>query len=288
MYNYKTPPGYGDTFFQYVFDAQAAVPALTNGTTVIGQLGIPVLDGSFIARQWSGLNTIASKLQIYDWLGRQFFGQLVQMGAGSPALFYGNKPILPEVQWPDSGRIRFDLGNVQQTSQGTDTGTSILASQLVFSGVRRRPNVVSDPAPSDYKYYEKDYDIPFTLTIDKYATTNGVFNPPDQHVMAVEDFDFELRRVELSLQSAQQTSQFKILMYNSDWRQLANSAVLSNLFCHTSPALNSGELSFWPSPPVLYRVNSVIRFDIFSLLVSPTELPQTFQMVFRGVRRIPC
>jgi hypothetical protein len=288
MYDYHTPPGYGDTFFQYVFDAQAASPALTNGSTIIGQLGIPVLDGSFVARQWSGLNTIASKLQIYDWLRRQFFSQMVQMGVNSPALFYGNKPVLPEVEWPDSGKILFDLGNVQQTSQGTDGGTNILASQLVFSGVRRRANVISDPAPSTYKYYEKDYSIPFTLAVDNYATTNGVFNPPVQQIIPVQDFDFELRRVELGLQSAQQTSQFKILMYNSDWRQLANSAVLSNLFCHTNPELNSGELSFWPSPPVLYRVNSVIRFDIFSLLVSPTVLPQTFQMTFRGVRRIPC
>jgi len=286
MYDYQTPPGYGDTFFQYVFDAQGQ--SLTNGTTSIGQLGIPVLDGSFISRYWAGLNTLASTIQIYDWLRRQFFSQMAQLGAGSPALFYGNRVICPEVEWPDSGNIRFDLGNITQTSQGTDTGVAILASQLVFSGVRRRANMISDPAPSGYKYYEKDYSIPFTLAINNYASTGGVINPPVQMIIPVQDFDFELRRVELALQSPQQTSQFKIQMYNSDWRQLSNLPVLSNLFCHTDPELNSGELSFWPAPPVLYKVNSVIRFDIYSLLVSPTELPQTFQMTFRGVRRIPC
>ncbi len=288
MYDYKIPAGYGDTFFQYVFDAQAQSPALVDGQDYIGQLGIPILDGSFVARHWSGLNTIAHKIQIYDWLKRKFFSELEQLGVGSPALFFGNRVIVPEVEWPDSGNLKFDLGNVQQTSQGTDTGTSILASQLVFSGVRRRPNVVSDPSPSTYRYYEKDFSYPFTLSINNYATTGGVFNPYVQNLIPVNDFDFELRRIELALQSPQQTSQFKMTLYNSDWRQCSNLPVLSNLLCHTDPQQNSGELSFWPSPPVLYRTNSVIRFDTYSLLVSPTALPQTFQLTFRGVRRIPC
>jgi len=289
MYEYITPPGYGDTFFQYLLDAQdlTGSAALVNGTTRLG-LGIPVQDGSFIGRFWSGLPTIGTKIQIFDWLSRQFFSQPLNIGFGAPALFYGQKVILPEVEWPDNGRIVFDLTGVNVATQGTDGGTTIDASQLVFSGVRRRKNVASDPVPSSYKYYEKDFAYPFTLAINNYATTGGVFNVPTQYLIQVNDFDFELRRVELSLQSPQQTSQFKIQMYNTDWVKMSNRPVLSNLFCHTNPGTNSGELAFNPSPPVLYRVSSVIRFDIYSLLVSPTSLPQTFQLLFRGVRRIPC
>lgn len=286
MYDYIIPAGYGDTFFQYVFDTQGQ--GLVNGQDSIGQLGVNVLDGSFVGRYFSGVNTITHKLQYYDWLKRKFFSEPAQLGVGSPALFYGNKVILPEVEWPDSGRINFDLYTIAQTSQGTDSGTTILASQLVWSGVRRRPNVVSDPAPSGYKFYEKDFSYPFTLSVNNYATTNGVFNPYIQYTIPVNDFDFELRRVELGLQESQQTSQFKITLYNNDWRQCSNLPVLSNLFCHTNVEQNSGELSFWPAPPITYRIGSVIRFDIYSLLVSPTVLPQTFQMTFRGVRRIPC
>lgn len=286
MYDYIIPAGYGDTFFQYVYDAQGQ--GLVDGQSSIGQLGIQVLDGSFVTRHWSGLNTLAHKIQIYDWLKRKFFAEPAQLGVGSPALFYGNRVVLPEVEWPDSGRINFDLGTIAQTSQGTDSGTTVLASQLVFSGVRRRANVVSDPAPSSYKFYEKEFAYPYTLVINNYATTGGVFNPYVQKLIPVDDYDFELRRIELELQSPQQTSQFKMTLYNSDWRQCSNLPVLSNLICHTSPALNNGELAFWPSPPILYRTNSVIRFDIYSLLVSPTVLPQTFRLLFRGVRRIPC
>lgn len=290
MYNYYPPPGYGDTFFQYVFDAQApdqGQAALVNGTTRLGTF-IPIFDGSFVSRFWSGLPTIAHGVQIYDWLGRQFYSQVENIGVGAPALFYGQRVILPEVEWPDNGKVVFDLSNIQQTSPGADTGTTILASQLVFSGVRRRANVVSDPVPSTYKYYEKDYDIPYSLVINNYATTGGAFNPFIPVIIPVNDFDFELRRIELALQSAQQTSQFKIQLYNTDQVKLSNAPVLSHLLCHTNPQTNSGELAFWPSPPVLYRVNSSIRMDIYSLLVSPTALPQTFNLTFRGVRRIPC
>jgi hypothetical protein len=286
MYNYYPPPGYGDTFFQYVFDAQipsSGQALLTNGTTRLG-VYIPIFDGSFVARFWSGLPTIATGIQVYDWLDRQFYSQVENIGVGAPALFYGQRLITPEVEWPDNGKIKFDLSAISQTSP-TD---GVLASQLVFTGVRRRANVISDPVPSSYKYYEKDYDIPYSLVINNYATTGGQFNPSFQITIPVNDFDFELRRIELALQSPQQTSQFKIQLYNTDWVKLSNLPVLSHLLMHTNPETNSGELSFWPAPPVLYRVNSVIRFDIYSLLVSPTALPQTFQLTFRGVRRIPC
>ncbi len=290
MYDYFPPPGFGDTFYQYVFDAQtppSGEAALVNGTTRLG-VYIPVFDGSFVSRFWSGLPTIAQSIQVYDWLGRKFYSELENIGAGAPALFYGQRVITPEVEWPDNGQVKFDLGVVTQASQGTDTGTAILASQLVFTGVRRRANVISDPVPSTYKYYEKNYDIQYDLVINNYATAGGIFKPPTQIQIPVNDFDFELRRIELALQSDQQTSQFKMQLYNNDKVKMSNLPVLSNLICHTNPQVNSGELAFWPSPPILYRVNATIQFDVYSLLVSPTALPQTFHLTFRGIRRIPC
>lgn len=289
MYDYtSTPPGMGDTFFQYVFDAQGA--GLTDGQTR-NQLGVQVDDGDFILRYWAGLPTIADRLQIYDFLARRFASSAMFLGAASNA-GYGQMVVNPEVQYPHGGNIRFDLTNVTQTL----AGAGLSASQLVFSGVRRRANFVSDPAPSSYKYYEKRFSFPYTLSINNYGIVGGSIQSPVQYKIPVTEYDFELRRVELSLQSEGQTSQFKILLYNTDKRQCANLPVLSNLFCHLNPVVqtggepfaSAGELSFQPSPPLLYRVNSSIQFDIYSLLVSPTSLPQTFRLLFDGVRRIPC
>lgn len=288
MYDYtSTPPGYGDTFFQYVFDAQGA--GLVDGTTV-NQLGVEVDDGDFLLRYWSGLPTIADRLQIYDWLGRRFASEAMFLGAASLA-GYGQMVISPEVKYPQGGNIRFDLTNVTQAL----AAAGLAKSQLVFSGVRRRQGAISDPVPSNYKYYEKEYSIPYTLSINNYGIVGGILQPHVQYTVPVTEYDFELRRVELSLQSSNQTSQFKIQLYNTDWRQVSNLPVLSNLLCHINPTVQTGgepfagnELSFQPCPPLLYRVNSVIRFDIYSLLVSPTTLPQTFQLLFKGIRRIPC
>ena len=83
-------------------------------------------------------------------------------------------------------------------------------------------------------------------------------------------------------------SNFKVQLYDNGWRQVSNVPVLSNLLCHTSPSTNSGELAFNPTPPLLYKIDSVIRFDVYSLLVAPATLPVTVQMNFVGVRRIPC
>lgn len=288
MYDYtSTPRGMGDTFFQYVFDAQNE--GLVDGTTR-NQLGVQVDDGDFLLRYWSGLPTIADRLQIYDWLGRRFASEAMFLGAASNA-GYGQMVVLPEVKYPHGGNIRFDLTNVTQAL----AAAGLAKSQLVFSGVRRRPDSISDPAPSKYKYYEKRFSYPYTLSINNYGIVGADIQPPIQYTIPIESYDFELRRVELSLQESNQSSQFKILLYNQDWRQVSNLPVLSNLFCHINSAVQTGgepfagkELSFQPCPPLLYRVNSVIRFDIFSLLVSPTALPQTFQLLFDGVRRIPC
>jgi len=292
MYDYKVPPGVGDTFFQYVFDAQSA--GLVNGTDRL-QLGVEVDDGDFLLRYWSGLPTIADRLQIYDWLSRRFASEAMFLGAGSNA-GYGQMVVTPEVKYPQGGNLRFDLTNVTQAVAGVESGVTIYKSQIVFSGVRRRANYVSDPAPSSYKYKEVPFKYPYTLTISNYATSGGVFLPPSLNRILVDQYDFELRRIELDLQSSGQSSQFKMLLYNQDKRQTANLPVLSNLICHLNPAVqgggepfqSAGELAFNPTPPLLYRVNSVIQFDVFSLLVSPTVLPQTFHLLFDGVRRIPC
>ena len=284
MYDYITPPGYGDTFFQYVFDAQNQ-SGIANGQTLL-QVGPQVINGDFLLRYWAGLSTIAQGLKIYDWQSRSRSSDFMTLGTNANP--FANMVVAPELWYPDASYIRQDLQTVALIMAGTDGSTTLYKSQMVFSGVKWKSNTISDLVPSAYKYYEKPYCIPYTLSINNYATTGGVVNGPMQIQVKIQDFDFELRRVELAQQSAQQSSQFKITLYDNNKMARSNIPVLSNMFFHLNPQTSSGEFNFWPCPPILFPVNGAIYFDIWSLLFSPTALPQTFQLLFHGVRRIPC
>lgn len=293
MYHYKTPIGYEDTFFQYVYDPQTLITVPQTGTTQMN-VGVKVSDGDFYFRFWSGINTIADQLQIYDILKRQYASAPMLLGKASNA-GYGQMVVLPEVLYPYNADIRFDLYNYNPTIVGMDGALKIYASQMVFSGVRRKPAAILRSEPTN-RYKEVRFSYTHTLTINRYASTGGVLNQPQRIMIPITQYDFELRRIELALQSQGQTSQFKMLLYNQDKRQVASQPVLSNLLCHLNPVVqtggepysSAGELGFWPCPPMPYRVDSVLQFDVHSLLVSPTVLPQTFQLLFDGVRKIPC
>ena len=291
LYDYTTPPGYGDTFFQYVYNADG----LTNGQTYAAQVAAAIDDGDFVLRDIAGFETVVDpvlgSLQFYDPNIRNFFSSPALLGAWA-----SSKAVMPEKYYPARSAIKMDIGDVAKAVAGVDGGLTVYRSQLIFSGVRRRPNFRSDPGPSTYKYYEKEYSIPFTeagattpgLVVNNYASTGGVLNPAVQRIVPIQDFDFELRRIELQLQTPQQPSQFLIQLYDNNWIATSSAPIMANHFCHLDPSQSSGETSFFPAPPLLYKVNSVIRFDIWSLLFNPTALPQTFNLNFVGVRRIPC
>ena len=86
-------------------------------------------------------------------------------------------------------------------------------------------------------------------------------------------------------------SPFKILLYDATWRQRMEVPLLSELFFYNqSTAVTPSTMpnNNYPSPPLMYPVNSVIRFDIFSLIPTGDALPVDFVLIFEGVRRIAC
>ena len=298
LYDYPVPQGYGDTFYIYGFDAVAE--GLVNGTTY-NQLGIPVHNGDFMLRYIQGVDSVAPAIQVYDWLRRQLFQTQMNLGA-----FRQGFCVLPERHYPVDGNIRFDLPAVAMQQVGIDNiETPVRASQLLFSGVRRRRDWVSDPAPSMFgNYYEKPYAIgspsggPFLLSITNFASVGGVTQPGTTFQIPIKDYDFELRRIEISNVAVNQRatvsfSPFKIMLYDSNGVTLFNIPLLSDYVCHQSPAVAANlPLAFFPIPPVLYRVNSVIKFDIYSLITqngaNAATLPAQFALTFHGVRRYPC
>jgi len=287
MYEYATPKDHGDLFYQYVIDAQTL--GMTDGKDYLQQFGALVTDGAFVMRHWAGLSTMADRLNIYDQDNRRMYSSPAWMGTNSNGLPFAQSVVAPEWSYRDNARVKVDLINVNQATAGVDTGLTIYKSQLVFTGVRRVPFVVSDPVPSGYKFYEKPYQVPYSLSIDRYASIGGILNPALKIEIPVRDYDFELRRIEMELTDFGDPL-FKMTLYDTNKYARSNAPVLANMLCHVDPSslFGAGESSFWPSPPILYRVNSKIVFDVWSLLMSPTALPQTVRLLFHGVRRIPC
>lgn len=280
LYDYtQTPQGYGDTFFQYVYNGDTLVPGQNYAT-----IGVRVNDGDFLGRQFSGQETIAQgNMNLYDKSLRQLFYQ----GGINFSSFKSPKAILPEVDWPANGNIRFDLSNAQPVVAGATAGVNVYASQLIFSGVRRRPNVWSDPAPSTFKYYEKVFSYPYQLSINNYAQdASGNLLPLTLNKINIQDFEFELRRIEMDV--VQSVSPFKITLYDNNKVATSNFPVIANKFFHLNPALTASAFNFFPSPPIVYRIGSSIQFDTYSLLFAPTVLPFTVNLNFVGIRRIPC
>lgn len=266
MLDYATLPGYGDTFFQYGYNANA----LTNGQSYQRQF-INIANYDFICRHWAGWETVidptTGTIQAYDDINRDWAALPMNLGA-----FTQGQVVLPEKRYRVNSRIQFDLVNVLKAATGGNT-----ASQLVFTGVRRIPGISDDPAPSDYTYYRKSFAYPYSLTVQQTPTADQLITIP------INDFDFELERVELAPYTA--VSPFSITLFDTNNFARSNVAINANRFFHFDPALSNGELNFWPCPPVLYKVNSSLRFNITSLLAAG---PVTYRLLFVGSRRIPC
>lgn len=292
-YTYHTPEGYGDTFFIYAFDADS----LTNGTTVINQR-IPILDGDFIVRYVSGLDTVASGIQIRDRLSNPWFGGNNANGAASLFALLGGFgsgwPVLPEKQYPQDGYISFDLSGVAKKAIGVEGGVTTFASQLCFYGVRRRKGTQSDPTPSAFPYYEKQFTlkqpIDTSFQITNFATVGGVLQGGTLQVVFVPDYDFVLhgiRVVQTSGTLEDPTPTFKIWLYNGNKELVSNLPIITQRLVGFNPN-NAPERNYWPTPPLLYRANSTIQFETRSLLLPPSVLPFSYDLEFLGMRRYPC
>lgn len=268
MYDYLVPRGYGDTFFQYAFNADA----LTNGQNY-QRLAINIDNYDFIARHWAGWETVVDpttgQVQAYDDIVREYAAKPMTLGN-----FPQGAVLAPEKRYRVNSRIQFDLTNVLKKATASTT-----AAQLVWSGARRIPGIAGDPAPAPGNYKHEAWAYPYSLTVQ--ATPVAPFSVE----IPITDLDFELMRVEMSPYSS--PSKFSITLIDSVGYFRSNIPINANRFFHFNPALSHGELNFWPCPPILYKVNSSIKFQITSLINAGAG-PSTFNLLFTGCRRVPC
>jgi len=119
MYEYKTPDGYEDIFFIYVFDAGSTGANLTDGDDYTS-LQITVTDGAFVCRAWNGAYTVLS--QTAGDLGKiEVYGQNIDKWFDTPTNCYtlnqqgqcSTPPGAIEKVYGNNTAIRFDLLNVK-------------------------------------------------------------------------------------------------------------------------------------------------------------------------------
>ena len=301
-YNYTTPPGYGDTFYVYAFDVDVSGANLPAGSNAFNQRQ-NITNGDFVLRWFKGIDPLgnaAEQIQIRDWLQTPFFSNPISPGLLAPnimANFMGTGwAVMPEKVYPSNGYIGFDLYTVLPTSSQ--------AGQLAFHGVRRRKGFLSDPLPSDYRYYEKPYQIQVTFVIPAgWSSNNGGFKV----VVPITDYDFELRRIDsfgtlsggcvgTTLYGGLDPGKFKILLQDTNNVQISNVPLLfSNLLHVPRPAASTSSTAplaipenFWPTPPMLYNINSAITFFIYVTNGTTLAGNATWDFTFTGVRRYPC
>ena len=302
-YDYITPEGYGDTFYVYAFDCDSSGANLTPGSNAFNQR-INIVDGDFVVRWFKGIDPLgnaANGIMLRDALQTPWFSNPITPASPSTGSLMDNLlgtgwPVLPEKLYPLNGYIGFDLYTVLPNAAQV--------GQLAFHGVRRRKGYVSDPQPSAFKYYEKPYQIEVDFSIPSgWSNTSGGFRVNQ----AVTDYDFEMRRIDAygvipglcvntNTYGGLDPGNFKILLRDTNGYQISNvPLIFSNLVHVPNNAVSLSESAadaipknFWPTPPMMYRINSTISFDMFVTSSTPLVGDAAWHFVFTGVRRYPC
>lgn len=270
---YKTPQGYLDFPYFYVFDATQ----LVNGQTY---LNLPIQiqgDADFVCRRVTGIRTVlpANGLyQIYSGGGGQWFQAPCYASSAS-------RTALPERIYPYDSAITFDLYNVLRATGPASLLTP--AAYLAFQGVKRFRVPVSPGIPSGitpYRYREAKYTYQATIAVPPAGGAPSVFT------VELHNRDFELERISITNTAtgvALATIDFLIMLQDSNGHNFSNIPLnpdfLNNAFARW-PVVKS----VFPVPPVVYPAGGAIRFEITSLLF-PAGAQYDFS--FDGIERVP-
>ena len=283
---YTPPPGYYDLPFTWIYDAAA----LTNGNNYPNQF-VYILGGygRFIMRRVVGLDRVLANgaapgsYQIKDASGNYIEASPILTNAGvNPGVVGVDIPISPEIEYPETGKVNFDLFKILRRTEQTQGGTPIYSSQIGFQGVRRLAGVSPLVTPGTFK--PKTFTYVQTVTITNVAFgAGGGATPPLRVYQKVNDYDFELHQVKLVYSNpALSGCGAKLWIYDSNKNTISSQPGL-DVFFNDNSYYKNGALV----PPLFYPVNSQIQVDITSLL--PAGLvPMTAVLHLIGRQRYPC
>lgn len=285
---YRTPPGYRDTPFIYVFDPFTLIgnsnyPFSTSGiyqvcTALIFNQAVSLLYGErFILRRMGYSFMIVGPSLPSDQPGgiKLRDGKNLDRFSGFRPLTASdftpndqqvqncNLPICPEIEYPVRSQMNFDLDllKIRYSAQdGVNYGGPVPLSQLIFQGVRRFPNQAPDNRLLQDGWEERPYIYPIDINVNWFYWAGGVQangqSPPVRFTIGITDWDFLLMDVRVlndaidgMAEGVQATDEVaRITLY--DWAQVALSNLPVNLH-----AMNSADTAGFtgaegtPQPP---------------------------------------
>ncbi|MFN7996959.1 MAG: hypothetical protein U0Q18_25315 [Bryobacteraceae bacterium] len=297
--SYVTPPGYRDFPFIYGLDLSSYGTGDTFYDLALRMDG----DADFILRRIFGftlaLNNGTGKFRYKNRWGSYAISDPMLLPSPTLGALCDSWPVLPEKLYPAGGAIKMDLLNTNPYAPCTFNGQPVYQpGNLYFQGVKRFP--ITGPKcfyETPYRYREVPFSYKYGgdngLVLNWYQHTNGGLNAPQTFQVDVVNYDFELQGITSSYVGESvltSYTNFQIVLYDSSGLATSNMPVMCSMLQDQNFALiNALDVGVFPVPPLIYRVNSKIKFDIYSM-VCPGDVnaPYTIDLTFHGVQRVPC
>lgn len=282
---YKTPEGFVDDPFIYVFDGAG----LTDGVNALNLAQPILLRDDFILRRIVGVRGLTTTGFLY----RSPTGSERSSAPFVPGNNYG---VAPELLYPGESQIGFDLITVARAAIACGADPILAAARIGFQGVRRRRALASFAVghfESAYRYYEIPFSYSFPLSVDWF---HYVVAPNTESVrsfgLLISNYDFELQTIRVTRTNGvaagtvPTTEEFSAAFYDASGYNRLSSGMLPLSWWNQRRAANFN--SVFPVPSMVYPVGTEIRFDIQSNICNTDpDFPRTYQIDFQGVARKP-
>ena len=295
---YRTPEGFLDFPFIYVFDGTALTDGNTYFNLALAQQG----DSDFVLRRIVGLDTILdTPANGGKWNYKNASGSYANASQASGIARVPNWPVLPEKFYPFNAQFGFDLFKVLRSNNpGSACGAAPAFNSFIgFQGVKRFPKSRGyNRQVTQYKYKEQRYSYEYALTVATgHWTTNtsGVATPAARQVIPLDNYDFELLGISISASTTPgatgtlQTNDFQVMLYDPNMHQLSNLPLNQGWINRgkPTPAAAPPYQSIFPVPSIVWPAGGNIVFDVTSMLCA-ADAPKTYNVSFEGIWRIPC
>jgi len=290
---YITPPGYRDFPFAYVYDATG----LSDGTTY-QDIQVPLQgDSDFILRHIAGVsNCVDTSANGGRWNYKGHSRQYAIGNQSTGICAIPNWPVVPEKLFKYNEAIWIDLYNVlRATNACAGPAQPVPYSYIGFFGVKRfNDNQGYRTQATPYKYREMPQRYEFVLTIAKAAYVGNTTspNPPQRFIQQMDNYDFELLRMSVAQEGSTGTlltQDFSMTLYDANMHQLSNLPLPQGYWNAGKPAPSTQPpyQACFPVPSIVYPAGAAITIDVTSLLC-PAVVPQTYNISFEGLWRLPC
>lgn len=290
---YRVPDGKVDIPYIYIYDASG----LTDGRDYMNQAVTTFHDSDFILRRIAGMRNViesatgAGMYQVYRPGQNPFFASPIKIATRAPgAALLGSLAVMPEVRYPASSLIVFDLYDVLRRTMTGDAANFI--SDLAFCGVRRFDARSFYLHHTSYAYRELPYTYCIDVTIDWSRWTDGVNNiptAPRTFYVEVLERDFELcaldvQRMDTGVPLAS-PADFKLSIYDVARTTKFSSSPVQIRYMNDNDRDDSAYSNpVFPVPSLVWPTKGLIQFEVTSLL-NFGAAAQHFRFHFNGIWR---